>query len=425
MRKPPYGSIPMNRGPLALVAATLFLSGCAHPEDRRWADAIPGPQTALADWQPTINVYTVPTPVPASKKTKLRDLSDRGQAALITAMSGKDTDPDKLKERLSGSLEGSTESDTIDATAFDRTLVISINRPVEAPVGDRLMRTIVTIRPEPGFVFTGYTIAKTEYSTQDIAHIENADEISLGASLAPTIKGFGDNSITGSYGRKTTSSADITAAYEKLGIDIQPDRLIVIRDSERGTDVQGNTLVELTMARRTAEEDGWGFMATTFLGFKTGAPLGLSQATFGIKRVNFLASCPVRARVDFSYLMRKVVSGREYYTEGKQRVMLQPGSLYNDNVVLLNASETQPMLYQIVATQGYKESVLLAQTIEGQSGPLLFDDAVKASAFARWIRGKTGKSLGKDGVIVTTGSPALDQSASYAATRYTLNCTDR
>jgi hypothetical protein len=336
--------------------------------------------------------------------------------------SRKDVNASALKKSLTGAFEGNADPSERDATSFDRTLVISVTRPIDAPVGDRLMRTIVTVRPRGGFVFTGYTIAKTEYSVQDIAHIETEDEKSIGVTLAPPIKGFGDNSVDGKYSRKTTSSADITSQYEKLGVDIQPGQLSVVRDSERGTDVQGNTLIELTLAQASGELNVPGFIVTDFDGFKAGEPVSIDKAAFAVKPLRYLRACPILADVKLSYLMRKVVSGREYYTEGKQTVALQPG--YVDSVAtLLSADESQPALYQIEAMQGGRvQGSLLAQTVRGSSKPIVFDDFSQAKAFAIWIRGKTGKPLGEDGVIVSTGTATIDKGATFRASRISFSC---
>ena len=67
--------------------------------------------------------------------------------------------------------------------------------------------------------------------------------------LSATIPGMeGPNAGLGSNGEHTLkSNSDIKAQYEKLGIDILPNLLRIIRESETGGDAVGNTKVTLTL----------------------------------------------------------------------------------------------------------------------------------------------------------------------------------
>jgi hypothetical protein len=380
---------------------------------------VPAPK----NWTPNISVYSLPATPPAATRTKLKDLSDRGQQALIEALSRDGVDAAALKKSLAGTLEPKIPQTVDDRTGIDRTLVISITKPIDAPLGDRLVRTIVTISPQLGYEFSGYTIAKTEFVTLDVAHLEDESERSLGVTLAPPIKGFGDNSVEGKLSSKSTTSADISAQYEKLGIDIQPGQLTVVRDSERGLDVQGNTLIDLTLVPRPGAMVATALVATDFVGNSGGTVLTAKEGALEVTPLRYLGACPITAVVSLQYLMRQIVTGREYYTEGKQTVTLTSNTT-GGTYTLVRATETQPALYQIDAMIGkVLRGGLMVRRKNGQKMQLVFDDFDQATAFAKWIKGNAGQEIGADKNVATTGDTELDAAATFRASRVNLGCT--
>jgi hypothetical protein len=217
--------------PVALVA---LLASCAHPEDRRWASL--DTSGAIGAAKPTVQLYSFATPPDGRPATRLRDLSGEGQAAYIAAVTKTD-DATGLRQRLATPIASASGLDATVPAVLNRTLVVTVRKADTAGIGDRLMRTIVTIRPvDDAFRFAGYTIAATDTQVQDIAHLETKTEGSLEVALAPPIKGFGDNSVTGKVSQSHSTAADIIQQYEKLNVDIQPREMVITRESERGLD---------------------------------------------------------------------------------------------------------------------------------------------------------------------------------------------
>jgi hypothetical protein len=176
----------MSKPVRIIFVSCLLLSRCEHAENYRWASdtATPvfGPVTppvpSAFDWQgPSVNVYTYPTPSAAAASTHARDLSDRGQAAFIEALSKPHADAGKLESAVIGTDNKTEGAASIDET-YNRTLVATVSEALDATPADRLVWTWIDIRPR-NFLFTGYTVAQTDNETLNIEAIQNQTTASL------------------------------------------------------------------------------------------------------------------------------------------------------------------------------------------------------------------------------------------------------
>ena len=406
------------------MALLLTVTACAHQEDRRWKSlSVAQVRTLPADQQPSVVVYSFPTPPPLASKTRVRDLSDRGQQAFIAALALKGIDAEALRKAVAKPIDALPPAPGADATALERTVVINVSKPIGSQVGDRLMRTIVTIRPTAGqFEFAGYTIVATDNKLLPIAHLEDESNQSLDVSLAPKIGGFGDNTVGGKLSHSAKSTTDVNQQFENLGVDISPDRLAITRESERNLDVQGNTIIALTLVPPPAAMTATALLADKFEGFDKGKRLSSAKTKLEVEPISYLRSCALQADVVLDYVMRHIDRGQEYYTEGKQTVSLVPGRAQTQ-VELVRASETQPPLFQIsLLRQGRTQGSLLARLSNGTSAPLLFGSFDEARAFATWLNGWDHRPLGESGTVVTSGDAKLDRTALFQASRYMLDC---
>ncbi|WP_034161409.1 hypothetical protein [Sphingomonas sp. ERG5] len=400
----------------------LLLASCAHPEDRRWANLIPPPGTAPADAVPNVSVYAFPTPADPKPVTKLRDLSGEGQAAYIDKISTA-ADAGALRRALAAPIARPAGLGATERPSLDETVVIGVQKQRLAAIGDRVMRTVVTIVPTRGsFEFAGYTVIATDNQVQSIAHLETTSEASLDASLAPPIKGFGDNSIAGKLSRSVTTSADISAQYEKLNVDIGPDKIVITRESERGLDVIGNTIIKLSLI--PTPPAGMGSAGNVFLVgdqdlFKDGAVLKPGDASLDIDTFAFPARCPLTADVSMDYRVRRVVRGAKYYTEGKQDAQVLDGQTPASTVELVRARDVTIPLWRIVI--GDNQTAITVRRADNTSRFLAFNNYEAAQAFALWLR-KTGATrIGKDGVVISSGGrPTLNADVHAAA--YSIGC---
>ncbi len=203
------------------------------------------------DWGKTlVAVYSVPTIQPARPRPTLRDLADIGQAHAIDFLANASpTMPRSWRDLRQALVDpGEAAPGDRDPFVFDRTLVATVSKGVDWEPGDRMVWSRVLIQPI-NFLFAGYTVAATENETIKVTSIEatrsrkfSAD---LGLGLADT--GGPKASIGPTDEHVIKSDADIKTQFEKLGIDITPGFLRIIRESEKGGDVRGNTLVSLSV----------------------------------------------------------------------------------------------------------------------------------------------------------------------------------
>jgi hypothetical protein len=415
----------MKRAPLLPLAALLSLTACVHAEDRRWESMATG---APSDGdRPTVTVYAFDPPKPGGAKTSVRDLDGEGQAALIEAIAA---DPDKaaaLRKAVAAPLEGEGGGGRVDRSRLARTIVISVAKGEESQPGDRLMRTVVTLTPRPTggeaplpFEFAGYSIVATDTKVQSIAKLETSSSASLSASIAPSLGPLGDGELGGELGRTHKTSADIAQQYENLGVDITPGLMSITRESERGLDVVGNTLVALTLAA-PADADGRhsAFLAGTLKLYDKGKRLTADDATVEAQPFNYLARCDLEVDVTLRYQLRRIVGGREYYTEGKQAVEIVTETVNLPPQTLVRAADAQGSLFQILDERG---SALLAAMPGSEKRRLLLDSFDDAKRLANWLSAEGAATVGEAGTLLSFGAAPPRKGAALRASFYSVDC---
>lgn len=416
----------MIRVSAAALALALLTSGCTHPEDRRWT-RVSSASSAPADEAPSVSVYAF-SPPKAGGKTGIKDFSDKGQAALIAAIANSPAQAGALRKALATPLEADENtSGAVDRSRLSRTVVISVRKGIASQPGDRLMRTVITIKPrkpadETGapFEFASYSVVATDTKVQNIAQLETTTNTKLTASVAPEIKGFGDNSIGAEVGQSRKSTADVVQQYENLGVDILPDRIIITRESERGLDVVGNTLIALTLAASAdSERTHTAFLAGAMKLYENGKILPEATASLEVKPLSFFARCDLTVDVTLHYQLRRVTKGREFYTEGKQEAEIVSATGPTTTQTLVRAADAQGALYQIRAADG--SAVLVTLPGVGQRR-LVFDSFDEAKRMASWLGASQRASVGSAGVGVTLGSGPLPAGQKYQADFYSVGC---
>jgi hypothetical protein len=219
-----------------LVAKTPLRGQCVHipqgpipPRSHDWVNA-------------HVAVYTMAAR-PRSKPT-LRDLTDAGQAAAIHFL---EKDPDAglkgvaladLRDALDDSNSKVGESDPF---RFDRILIANVAKGLDWEPGDRMMWARVLIQPI-NFRFADYSVADTDNETQKVSSVELTDSRKVSAGFSGAIPGVEGPKISlePSRERNVKMNSEVSAQYEKLGFDITPDFLRIIRESGKDSDLVGN-----------------------------------------------------------------------------------------------------------------------------------------------------------------------------------------
>jgi hypothetical protein len=388
-------------------------------------------QQPYYNWNcPHVAVYSGPAPPRAL--TTLQDLGDRGQAEAFRfleqsgAMKGKSlTD---LRDALNDS--GTAASGEKDPFRFERILVATVAKGTSWDPGDRMTWTRVFVQPI-NFWFAGYTVAGTDNETVKVTSIEATNTKKFEANIESTIPGLeGPKASVGPSGeRSVKTTSDINAQYEKLGIDIMPEFLRIIRESETGGDAVGNTTVSLTMvtdpvriwkrfptdATRPDPKDDDVVLLVTAMHVdgdaqsqnaddgppaqagapSTGPPLAPidAPAPFDVLPQVPVPHCPLRARVWMLYEERRVDQGRESYDESKQAVTLARDAEEKADVPIMSADEVSPAVWSIQICDARKcdtdNKTPLQATVgnsKGVSRNVVFTDYGLAVRFAHWLR---------------------------------------
>ncbi|MGA8712448.1 MAG: hypothetical protein WB647_05435 [Roseiarcus sp.] len=396
-----------------LISETPPLSDCVHSD----AKAI---DPRGFDWvAPHVAVYSAAA-APHSPPT-LRDLGDQAQAQAVGFLE-KDASVKggawaTLENALSNSATGAGERDPF---RFDRVLVANVAKGVDWRPGDRMMWTRVLVEPI-NFTFAGYSVASTENETQKIGSVEKTDSRKFSADLSSTIPGIeGPKASVGPSSEHTVkASSDVNAQYEKLGIDIMPGFLRIMRESETGGDAVGNTEVSLTAVtdpemiwkRFPRDEPLHQSAADPIVLLVTGTHFdgdGVAERsdagnethpTVDVLPQVPVPHCALRARVWMLYEERRVDSGRASYDESRQAVTLAHDAQDKQDVDIMAADEVSPAVWALKLCttpkcEDKEERLLKAKVQPDPPGPenpdlwrnVVFTDYGVAIRLAHWLR---------------------------------------
>jgi hypothetical protein len=366
----------------------------------------------LAWVDPHVAVYS--TPAPPHLASSLRDLADHGQAEAIRFLEKDSGSKGGAWASLRNALDqSSTRAGESDPFRFDRVLIANVAKGLHSMPGDRMIWTRVLVQPI-NFLFAGYTVAATENETQKIASVEKTNSRKFSADLSATVPGMQEPkaSLGPSSEHTVKTSSDITAQYEKLGVDILPSFMRIMRESETGGDAIGNTKVSVTVVtdpelirRRypggpvsTPPERPVDLLVTRFDEDGTDKqPAGNKPAIDVLPQVP-VPHCPLRARVWMLYEERRVDSGHQFYDEARQEVSLVRNAEDKQDVDIMIPDEVSPAVWslRLLSCNGDSPCIegdeLKAQaTPDGELDPsmwrrVVFTDYGVAVRLHHWLR---------------------------------------
>jgi hypothetical protein len=343
----------------------------------------------------------------------VQNLSDAGQAHAIDFIAKDAGKADVAWRQLSKSLtgpQGGTENR--DPYRVDRILVATVAKGLSAMPADRLLWTRVFVKPI-NFKFAGYTIAATENETVKISSVEATNVRKLSADIGLAIPGMDGSKIglAPSSERTVKTTSDVSAQYERLGVDIMPTFLRIIRESGAGGDVIGNTTVALSMTtdpemiladkNLTPPEPDIHLVVT-------GVHLDddNKEPSVDVLPVVPLPHCALRAKISAIYEQRHVQTGREFYDESRQEVFFIHDVFDERTVELIGADDVSPFVWsiQLVPMNETPKKLGTHPTLNarfsGVNAPvnsggswrqLVFSDYGRAVTLAHWVRTHSGK----------------------------------
>lgn len=407
---------------IAIVSLLIILSESEDHVGRRWKHVasgppserfsqllVPPPQDApplkahATDWaKPHVSAYSIPTVKVPSPAPTLRDLADSGQAHAIDFLANGSTAAPHSWTDLQRALVNASETapGEKDPFQFDRTLVATVTKGTNWEPGDRMVWTRVFIQPI-NFLFAGYTVAATENGTVKIESVEATSTRKFSADLGLPIPGpLGPKASLGPSDERTTkTTSDVNAHYEKLGIDIKPTFLRIIRESETGGDAVGNTTVSLSVVTDQHRIQGGHPGPDTNMKLQGGEVELLvtdvnidgkhpDQPPIAVSPQAPVPHCPLLARVWMLYEERRIDRNRQYYAEAMQDVSLIRDVDEPVDMEIVAADDVSPAVWaiQVLPGDGNEPTFVKARVGRGPLRKLVFTDYAKASRLSHWFR---------------------------------------
>jgi hypothetical protein len=391
----------------------------AHPDDKLI------PQRSRDLRQPQFSVYSLAT-IPRSVQT-LREMGDLGQA-------------EALKLLKTGEGAG-------DPFHFDRILVVNAAKGLDFGPADRMMWIRVFVRPI-NFVFSPYAVVG-DSKTAKVLSVENTSSRKISGGLELAIPGLEGSkaSFSPSAEYSIQSSSDINREYQKLGVEIHPLLLQILRESETGGDASDAALpltlvtdaqtiwkrfpadncnsTEAATAQRLSIKDKChhGPLAHTedqdvsdsrdfqendedvvllvagFRAYDEPAALGgAPESAINVLPQVPVPHCPLKARVWMLFNERRVDDAKDSYIEGDQSVTFLHAAVDKTDVEVMSADEVSPAVWslRICDTSQCDAEPLKFLKASGKATGVMrrvvFTDYGKAVNVANWLRSAQQKT---------------------------------
>jgi hypothetical protein len=264
------------------------------------------------------------------------------------------------------------------------------------------------------FSFVGYTVASTENEKVKISSVEDSNTQKLSTEIGVAVPAVDGSkaSISRSNEHTVKRTSDVDAQFEKLGIDIMPNFLRIIRESEADGDVVGNTLVSLSVVTdptiiqrrypREADKPPIGDdvvlqVTGTHLEDENGDELNKDNASITMMPQAPVPHCALRVRIWMLYEERQINEGAEYYEEARQAVSFLRDADTPRDVDFINPDDVSPAVWSIqVVDKDKSVTKVLGAHFDNSNGngpspappprELVFTDYGQASKLAHWVR---------------------------------------
>ena len=407
--------------PVALMPL-LGLAACADLTDtKRWASVHP----ATGDNKEVqVRVYVAP---PASgdgpARNPLSALSDRGQAAYVTAMAGRSKDAAAIHDAVFKPIgDGPAPSSFATIDREKRLMILTLTRPTSFAPGDRIMRAVVRVQPL-NFTFGGYSVVQTDRQTVDVTTLARTSTTTGSISVsAPSGAPIGGTAGLQAQ-RQVGTTTKLTEAPEKLTVDMVPSCMRVVQEGAHSVDITGNIRIALSLLTEARPEPSECnldsgdntrmttstpimnelFVADAGLRFKDGRPeLGAGRSGGALRAYPGQA---LAARVTWEYVVRHIEAGGSSYDEGEHSVALVSGANFDCQTVLTRG-QFLPPLYAVYQSENAPRRGETVQIGRGRSpADLVFTTMDAARNAAGWINSAQPSVFGGQPLVYDRGFP--------------------
>lgn len=354
------------------VLLALALGGCAGASVDRWSRVEGLPPYA----PPVLTVSSAPAE--GGELLSVKGLPERAAGAYIAALATKEKSSDDLRAALAKAI--ASPKATRDTTLAPRVLVVGVERETPRP-GDRLVSTIVSIRPAEPFRFVDYQQAATDRAFIDIGQVSVTDQQSASIGVAPGAASMAEGLTASLAASRTRAASRAVRGESDLSVDVSPELVRIYRTGVEGRDLTGDTLVKLSLRLPTADERTYA-LADADLRDDKGVPTPPDKLRIKLKFISLVPARDLWVCARLAYEDRTVVDGARSYDEGRQSVALKSGETPWTAYLVAPAEELETPLWVVLDRSGGA----LAFDDGVQVNTLTFDDYDAAAAFLAWTR---------------------------------------
>lgn len=297
-------------------------------------------------------------------------------------------------------------------TVIKRTVAAAITRGDFRPA-DRFVNFRLRITPN-NFEFVDYKSTATDYS------VINIEELSLAKTNSASLQLVGGKPIvaTGTAGtsRALTESGQVSVRVENLTTNIDYNTLDVYREAERGIDLAGNTLVNVSVTAQKkdyANQTKFALVVTDATLSNADAPVLPKKATLTTADLQYLVPKDLWGSASFEYVMRRVSLRSNEYSEHNQTAFYEKGKCENDKITLVRARDIDVPRWSIaeVDAKGVKNAVRIADQFGVRE--MVFLDYPSALRLMHWMKKQGATMAGTRNFTFSDEGTALIKAGKY------------
>lgn len=396
----------------------LSLSSCCNKKPvftKRYAKLTVETNSTIIKDSISIGGYIIePTKESPPKATTIADLTDKGQAALITELAKKEAKTEDFLNATGSKIQSKSKENKepiIDYTKITKQVVLTIQNKSHNPA-NRIAKinAILDLSSSDANIkliscdklvttFGSIDLGKLNYS--DVSVSELTGTASLGGGVEKNItEGTDTTKITSSNGLSATGklSSTKTLAEEvllkqrlvSLNASIDNNKLQLYQEGTTGIDLAGNVIATITFeVKNVAVQKVFSFSnlidATTK---KISDPKDIKMSSSLILYPNLTTG--LNAKLGYEADFRYVVKNSETIVESDDEVKLYNGSFTHTNPVeLVSKEKLIPKLWIIAQSDDKNFLPVQIQSVNSLvGGQLLFNSFEDAENFLAWIKFK-------------------------------------
>jgi len=369
-------------------ALVILVSGCGSTSVvGRYKECTDQRGNACKKMIPDVDVSVVFSPVPKPVAKTGADLTERAQAAYITALSEKSKTPDDLRKNFDSRIGNAVEPTVRSVTSFDGTLIITVSEVGPFNPADRLERTEVEIKLDQVRI-RSWSAVQTAYSTVNAGTIQST--LQKGAELgvsAPSTLPVGvtaKGAILSSRSEQLMASLridDVTPMFDPVNGSIK-----IVRHGGFGLNLTGNTILHATFEPKpeyTAYPELFSVITTDENGWLLPDKLKLNVQTTKLPR----GIGDITGTVTLTYIIRHVLKGDKTYQEGDDIVKMITNKRVQERITLIPSEKIQHQTFGLKSNSGdfIGQPLYIKRPQRIEDTPLCFDDYGSAQDFLDYL----------------------------------------